>query len=327
MPKVAFFEVQEQEAQHYRQALPEYELVFYSFALSEAHANLLEEIDALCIFVHSRLNRELIQRAKRLKLVVTRSTGYDHIDLSACRERNIKVAYAPDYATLSVAEHTLALIFALAKRLIPSYERTSAGIFDYRGLETVELHGKTLGVIGTGRIGRQVALMARSLGMKVLAYDLVKDHSLGIEYVELPQLLKDSDIISLHANLWEGSYHMLGEEAFELMKDGVLIVNTARGGLIDTRALLWYLLNGKVGGVAVDVLEYEDIIRHIRERREQVLTKATASLLLMTLQKGQSVVVTPHNGFNSLEAKERLFQTTVENIRNFFESKPISEVP
>lgn len=325
MLKVVFFEVREEEAQRYRDALQGFEVVTYDFPLSEERADLLEGAQAVCVFVHSRISRELLQKAPSLELVVTRSTGYDHIDVKACRELGIKVAYAPDYATQSVAEHTIALLFALAKNLIPSYERTSAGVFDYSGLETCELYGKKIGIIGTGRIGKRVALMAKALGMQVLAYDIVKDPVLEVEYVELEDLLKNSDIISLHANLWEGSYHMLDEKAFRLMKDGVLIVNTARGGLIDTQAMLPYLLSGKIGGLALDVLEHEALIKEISKYADRVLELAPYSLLLMTLQKGQKVIVTPHNAFNSKEARERLFLTTVENIRNFFEGKPIRE--
>lgn len=325
MPKVVFFEVRGEEAQRFKRALQDFEVVTYDFPLSEERADLLDGAHAVCVFVHSRISRELLQKAPSIRLVVTRSTGYDHIDVKACRELGVKVAYAPDYATQSVAEHTIALLFALAKNLIPSYERTSAGRFDYSGLETLELYGKNIGIIGTGRIGRRVALMAKALGMRVLAYDLIKDPSLEVEYVELEHLLRNSDIISLHANLWEGSYHMLNEEAFKLMKDGVLIVNTARGGLIDTQAMLRYLLAGKIGGLALDVLEHEALIKEIGKYADRVISVAPFSLLLMTLQKGQKVIVTPHNAFNSVEAKERLFQTTVENIRNFFEGKPIRE--
>lgn len=335
--RITFFEATKEDIEAFKKHLSEYELEFYDFPLNEENSNLIEESDIVSVFVFSKINEKVLRNAKKLKFICTRSTGYDHIDLQACKNKNILVSNVPSYGIESVAEHTFALILAISRKIIESFERTRKGDFDLEGLRGFELRGKTLGIIGAGKIGRRVAEIAKAFKMNVLAYDILPNYEearrIGYEYVDLDTLLKNSDIISIHANLTKENYHLINEEAFEKMKDGVIIINTARGALIDTKALVKYIKIGKVKAAALDVLENEGLIKEELEvlikgkLDKESLESLVANHILIELEdKEKSVLITPHNAFNTFEAIEEIRKTTIENIINFIKGNPINLV-
>ena len=209
-----------------------------------------EAIEVLCVFVRTRVDESLLRLLPRLRLVATRSAGIDHIDLDACRRRGIAVCHVPDYGSASVAEHVFALLLGVTRHLTQAHERARQGSFAYRGLTGFELEGKTLGIVGLGRIGRHAARIALGFGMDVLAYDPAfaasAEHPDGVLLVTWEQLLQSSDILSLHVPATEGTHHLLDAQAFARMKPGVVLINTARGALIDEAALLRALDEGIV---------------------------------------------------------------------------------
>jgi len=225
---------------------------------------------------------------------------------------------------------------AASRRLIESFERTRKGGFSNKNLTGFELKGKTIGIIGAGKIGRRVAEIAKAFGMKVLAYDIFQNideaKSIGYEYVPLDTLLKESDIITIHANLTKENYHIINKDAFEKMKDGVVIINTARGAIIDTEALIKYLKFRKVAYAALDVLEAEPEIKEELEVFEEEQDGAQIKKLLLNHilfemeDRLERVIITPHNAFNSKEALEEIKRTTVDNIISFTNGKPINVV-
>ena len=225
---------------------------------------------------------------------------------------------------------------AASRRLIESFERTRKGGFSNKNLTGFELKGKTIGIIGAGKIGRRVAEIAKAFGMKVLAYDIFQNideaKRIGYEYVPLDILLKESDIITIHANLTKENYHIINKDAFEKMKDGVVIINTARGAIIDTEALIKYLKFRKVAYAALDVLEAEPEIKEELEVFEEEQDGAQIKKLLLNHilfemeDRLERVIITPHNAFNSKEALEEIKRTTVDNIISFTNGKPINVV-
>ncbi|PLX26751.1 hydroxyacid dehydrogenase [Candidatus Parcubacteria bacterium] len=297
----------------------------YKSTINEAPIDLKTldpKTEILGCFVDSHVDKSVFDKLKKLKMIATFSTGYDHIDLKEAKRRGIPVCNVPTYGENTVAQHAMALMLALSRKLFQSVKRVKEGVYDYHGLRGFDLKGKTIGVIGTGHIGIHLIDMLDGFEANVVAYDafpnkdLEKDHA--FTYVSLDKLLKESDIISLHVPLFPTTYHMINDKALNKMKDGVHIINTARGGLIDPEAMVYALENGKVGGLAVDVLEEENYIAH----PEKIDKKTTpeeirASLMENIIIDHPNTIITPHNAFNSTEALKRIFDTSVENIKAF----------
>jgi D-lactate dehydrogenase len=331
--RIAFYEAREDEIQYFKEKLKDFELYFFKEPIKE---NNILDVEIISIFADSRMDKNILEKLKNLKFICTRTTGYDHIDLEECKKRGIVVSNVPAYGIETVAEHTFALILAVSRRLIESFERTRKGIFSNKGLTGFELKGKTLGIIGAGKIGRRVAEIAKAFGMKVIAYDIFQNleeaKRIGYEYVDLDRLLKEADIITIHANLTKENYHMINEFAFEKMKDGVIIINTARGAIIDTKALIKYLNSGKIMYAALDVLENEPEIKEEvqlleKELSEEEMKKLLANHVLFDMEdRLEKVLITPHNAFNSKEALGEIKRTTVENILSFVNGKPVNVV-
>lgn len=290
------------------------------------------EVEILSPFIGSRVDRQALSALPGLRLIATRSTGFDHIDLAAARERGIVVCNVPVYGDNTVAEHTFALILTLSRRLRETYERVRRNQLDVVDLEGFDLRGKTLGVIGTGRIGLRVIQIARGFSMRVLAFDAreqpVIADVLGFEYRSLDDVLRESEIVTIHAPHTPSTHHLIGREAISRMKRGALLINTSRGGLVDTDALLAALENGHLGGAGLDVLEHEAMLLDEDQARagRHDVTKMRAALLNHLLLTRDNVVFTPHVAFNSREANERIFRTTTENIRRFLEGRPQNQV-
>ncbi len=326
--KAAFFEVQDWEEQHLREGLKDFDLRLFKDPLEERNVKEAADSEVVSVFIYSNLDRPLIDKLSKVRLVATRSTGFDHIDLKAAQERGIVVSNVPVYGDTTVAEHTFALLLSLSRMIHDSYERTRQGDFTCEGVRGFDLSGKNLGVLGTGRIGEKVIKIAKGLGMAVLGYDRYPNANLAaalaFEYVDWKELLKRSDVVSLHLPLTDETLHFLNKDTIAMMKKGAVVINTARGGLIDTQALTQALLSGRLGGAGLDVLEEESLIREEAQLlldnvpREQLATMLQAHILL-TLR---NVIITPHCAFNSKESLERLVGVTVENVRAFAAGKP-----
>ncbi|MDQ5900897.1 MAG: D-isomer specific 2-hydroxyacid dehydrogenase NAD-binding protein [Patescibacteria group bacterium] len=326
--KIAFYEMEDWENSILKERITDGDITF-----SEAPLTLdsqdIAEIELLSIFIYSELNSDLLQKMPKLKMIATRSTGYDHIDIEYCKEKGIIICNVPEYGTQTVAEHTFALLLALSRKIVPSVERTQRNDFSLDNLMGFDLYKKTIGVIGAGNIGKAVIKIANGFGMDVLVYSRSRKmelaQELGFMYVDFEHLLKQSDILTFHTPLTDETKHMLNMENISLLKKGSVILNTSRGGIIETEALLTALDSGQVSAAGIDVLEEEC---HIKEER-QLLTKEflkecdiKTQLLNHVLLTRENVIVTPHNGFNSKEALERILHVTADNINYFLKQKP-----
>ena len=328
---VAFFELEDWEAEYLRNSqLREYNLILLGERLTPETAKLAASADAVSVFIYSQVTPEILDLLPKAKVLATRSTGFNHIDLSGCAERGIAVCNVPRYGENTVAEHTFALILALSRRVHQAYIRTSRLDFSLSGLRGFDLNGKTLGVIGAGSIGLHVIRIAKGFGMNVLACDPneqpILAEVLGFEYVPLDELLARSDVVSLHAPLTEATRHIINRETIAKMKRGAILINTARGELVDTAALVWGLDTGQISGAGLDVLEGEETIREEAELLSESLPqdKVRAVLQGYALLKRENVVLTPHIAFYSAEAQHRILDTTVRNIISFFEGRPVN---
>jgi D-lactate dehydrogenase len=290
--------------------------VFVEHSLNSENASEYKQADIICVNIFSKINKAVLDKLPNLKLIATMTTGFDHIDLEECKNRNIIVTNVPSYSNESVAEHTLALLFTISKRIHICNQEMENSNINMPELMGFELKGKTIGLIGTGSIGLHMARLSKGVGMKVIAYDINKKdvaETIGFQYVELEALLKESDIISLHVPLNEHTKHLLGKEQLSLMKQGVVIINTSRGPLIDSEALLEALNTGKVDFAGLDVFEEEDFV---------CANPNSISRKIMTHKK---VVATPHSAFNTREAVNSLFDVTLKNIDLFLDGKDVED--
>ncbi|MHB1130988.1 MAG: hydroxyacid dehydrogenase [Chloroflexota bacterium] len=325
---IAFFEVEEWERQFFRDELPGHELLFFKDPLDGDTVGRAAEADIVSVFIYSKINRAIVDSIPNLRLLATRSTGFDHIDLEACTARQVAVANVPFYGENTVAEHTFGLILTLSRNILKAYLRTSRGDFDLHGLEGFDLKGRTLGVIGAGSIGLHVVRIAKGFGMEVLTYDVNQNHLLaevlGFSYVPLEELLSRSDVITLHAPHNAATHHLINRDSLGKVKRGALLINTARGGLVDTEALLWALDEGLIAGAGLDVLEGEELISEERELLVQPQAEDKLRLLVRQhiLLRRDDVVITPHSAFYSREALRRIVDTTAHNIRGFLAGEP-----
>jgi D-lactate dehydrogenase len=326
--RIAFFEIDDWEQHFLRRRLKGHALRFYREPLDSDNLDEVSDIEALSPFIYSRIDRPAIERLPELKLVTTRSTGFDHVDLRECHRRGIAVCTVPSYGENTVAEHTFALILSISRKTCAACLKRRAGDYSINGLKGFDLKGRTLGVVGTGRIGLHVVRIAKGFGMNVLAYDvgqnLLLAEVLGFTYVPLDQLLAESDIVTLHVPYNEHTHHLLNRDTIKLMKKGTILINTSRGGLVDTEALIEALDTKRVAAAGLDVLEGEELIRE----EKQLLYERDRLEVLANLVKGHillskdNVIYTPHVAFYSQEALKRILQTTVENVEGFLSGNP-----
>lgn len=327
--KIAFFELEDWEQEELKKGLFEgHELRLSTEPLNEH--TLTAELDAeiVSVFVHSNLNRAALSKLPNLKFIATRSTGFDHIDLGHCRERGILVSNVPSYGENTVAEHTFALILALSRNIHKAFVHTLAREIPFKELRGFDLAKKTLGVIGAGRIGLHVIKIAKGFGMNVVAFDVRQEpllaEVLNFRYVSLDELLSISDIISLHCPYSPKTHHLINPDNFRHIKRGALLINTARGGLIDPAALTRALDEGILAGAGLDVLEGEELLKDERQILAQSLAQDKLRTLLLnhSLLNRDNVVITPHIAFNSREAVQRILETTLDNLRDFLRGEP-----
>ncbi len=330
MTKIIFFEVADWEQKYLKERLSNLDLNFYGS--EEKIQNPDAEI--LCNFIHLRVDKEILSQFPKVKYITTRSTGYDHINVKDCQERGVQVSNVPTYGENTVAEFTFTLILALSRKLYQSVKRVKEqGLFSYEGLSGFDLMGKTLGVVGAGHIGIFVIKIAKGFGMKVLAYDphpkveLAQEY--GFEYADLDTVLQNSDIVTLHVPYMPATHHLINEERLQKMKPGALLINTARGGLVETESLIKALRSGHLAGAGLDVIEEEGFITEEKDLllsghpNEHQLKIALADHELMQME---NVLVTPHNAFNTQEAEIRILDTTVANIQAYVKGTPINLV-
>lgn len=329
MGKIVFFEVDRYEQEIFQEKLAgSGELVFYPHRLTHDNVDEAKSAEYLVSFIYSDLSERMLDQLPNLKGIATMSVGTDHIGLTEATRRNIAVANVPAYGPNTVAEHAAALMLAMSRRIVDSVDRTREGVYEYSGLTGWDLKGKTLGIIGTGKIGAHLARIANGFQMRMVAYDPMPNEKLaeefGIEYLSMPQLLHTADVISLHVPLTKETQHMIAKEQFEQMKPGMVVINTARGGLIDPDALLEALESGKVSQAGIDVLEDEGLLKEEKEffSRYFKLTDYQTALANHALMRHPKVIVTPHNAFNSKEALQNITQTTVDNIKSMLDGEP-----
>jgi len=328
---VYFFEVEPWEERYLKKEFPKAK--FYSSKLTSRKLKDCQNAEVISTFIYSKINAQKLEKLPKLKLIATRSTGFDHIDIEACQKKGVKVSNVPTYGENTVAEHAFALILALSRKIVPSVERTRMGDFNLSGLRGFDLKGKTIGVLGTGNIGAHIVRIAYGFEMKILAYDLQPKSELvkkyGISYTSsLKELFRRSDIITLHLPLNKHTYHLVNKEILAETKKGAYLINTARGGLIDSEALVWALEENILAGAGLDVLEEEPLIREEREllHKNIELSAMRDVLADQILLRHPKVIVTPHNAFNSREALERILKTTIKNIRAFLKGRAINVV-
>ncbi len=336
--KIIFFETAPWERRYLTKALKlaGATVQFVLEPLTDQSLSRAKGAGIISVFIYSQVTASVLKRLPGLRFIATRSTGFDHIDLKACQAKGIRVSNVPAYGENTVAEHTFALILSLSRNVHKAYVRTIKGDFSLNGLQGFDLKGKTLGVIGAGRIGMHVIKMAKGFGMEVLVYDTRRDpflrEVLDFRYAPLPELLRKSDIVSLHLPYTSSTHHLMHRETFRLMKRGALLINTARGGLVDTNALVWALDEGIVGGAGLDVLEGEELVKEERQLLEKDFSKDRLITALKNhiLLHRENVVITPHIAFDSREALQRILDTTVANLVGFLHGSPsnlVSKAP
>lgn len=330
--RIAFFEVKDWEERYLKKTLKGHFLKFSNKPLASENVQEIHDFDLLSVFIYSRVNGQIIRQIPSLKLIVTRSTGFDHIDVEECRKSGITVCNVPSYGENTVAEHTFALILSLSRNICRTCVRRLGYDFSIEGLKGFDLKGKTIGVVGAGRIGLHVIRIAKGFGMNVLAYDTYQNKLLSevleFEYVPLEELLKESDIITLHVPYSQSTHHVINKDTLELVKKGAILINTSRGSVVDTEALIEALDKKVLAGVGLDVIEGEELIKEEKQllydpKNLEVLSNLVKSHILLSRD---NVVFTPHIAFYSQEALERILETTVQNITSFISGKPQNTV-
>ncbi len=338
---IYFVDIESPDEEFYGECFAEHDLISVRVL-----AEVGEDAEIVSVFIDEQIDDAFLAAHPRLRLVATRSTSIDHIDVSACARHDVLVTHVANYGEVTVAEHAFALMLALARRLRETMMAPKGRRFSYEATRGFELHGKTLGVVGMGRIGRRVAMLANAFQMHVIACDIDAPPDLAqrlhFQWASFDDLLARADVISLHAALTPQTYHMINAAALARTKPGVLIVNTARGALIDTGALRSALESGHVGGAGLDVLQdervlrqnaddviVEDIVRHLRsdarasEARDADRIRELEELMLGDAILARSnVVFTPHVAFNTREAVRRMAEGTADNIRAFLKDRP-----
>ena len=335
--KAAFFTTKPWEEDYLRQLLSGVSDLTLDFYPEDLRAETLPpsvDYDLISVFVGSVVNKPVFEALPNLKCVVARSTGFDHIDLATARERNVVVSYVPSYGENTVAEYAFALLLALSRKIYQAFDQIKENAnFKVEDLRGFDLRGKTIGVVGTGRIGRHAIGIAKGFGMQVLGYDPFPNQALaqelGFTYLSLPQLLAKSDVITLHVPYAKETHHLLNAETLKQVKLGAYLINTSRGAVVETEALIPALKSGQLGGVGMDVFEEEKVIFNEADflaRNDNELHNWRTIIANHVLIDLPNVIVTPHNAFNTTEAIKRILETTAENIKTFLAGNPANTV-
>ena len=303
-----------------------FELEFFDFMLSESTARLAEHCEVVCIFVNDDGSRKVLEKLAALgvKIIALRCAGFNNVDLKAAQDLGIQVVRVPAYSPEAVAEHTVGLMMTLNRRIHRAYQRTREANFSLEGLIGFNMHGRTVGVIGTGKIGIAVMRILKGFGMHILAYDPFKNpqaEELGANYVELDELYAKSHVITLHCPATPENYHLLNREAFAKMRDGVMIINTSRGSLIDTPAAIDALKQRKIGALGMDVYENERDL-FFEDKSNEVIQDD----VFRRLSSCHNVLLTGHQAFLTEEALTSIADVTLSNIYRLKSGKPCENV-
>lgn len=299
------------------------ELKFHEFRLNADTVDLVHDTAAVCAFVNDDLSAPIIRRlaAAGVQLVAMRCAGFNNVDLDACREHGIAVVRVPAYSPHAVAEHAVALLLALNRRIAHAHNRVREMNFSLNGLVGWDLYGKTAGIVGTGKIGQVTAQILRGFGMTVLAYDPYPDPAWaevhGVDYVDLERLVRESDVISLHTPLTPETLHIIDADMLRTVKQGVYIINVSRGALVDAKALIKAIKKGRVGGVGLDVYEEEEGV-FFEDHSHHIMQDDTLARLITF----PNVLITSHQAFLTNEALGEIAYSTVENLRRFTAGEP-----
>jgi D-lactate dehydrogenase len=315
--KIAFFSTQSYDKEYFNRFNKDHELVFFEATLNTDTVALAKGCSAICAFVNDQVNEPVLQAlaVQGIRLVALRSAGYNNVDLQAAKTNGITIVRVPAYSPYAVAEHAVALILTLNRKTHKSYNRVREGNFSLEKLTGFDLHGKTVGVIGTGKIGQLFSDIMLGFGCKVLAFDIFADKELekkGVEYLPLVKLLPRCEIISLHCPLNDQTRHIINAETLSMMKPGAMLINTGRGALIDTRAVIEALKKKHLGYLGIDVYEQEEKL-FFHNLSEEIIEDEG----IMRLMSFPNVLITAHQGFFTDEALSQIAQTTLYNIAQF----------
>lgn len=321
--KIAFFSTQPYDKEYFDRYNKQYEIIYFDVQLNEQTVNLVNGCTAVCAFVNDKLNASVLTALSKMgvKLIAQRCAGFNNVDITSAKENKITVVRVPAYSPHAVAEHALALIMTLNRKTHKAYNRVREGNFSLDRLTGFDLYGKTVGIIGTGKIGQCFAHIMLGLGCNVLAFDLIANKDLeaqGVHYVPLIQLLKESTIVSLHCPLTEQTKHIINSETLAMIKEGAMLINTSRGALIDTKAAIVALKSGALGYLGLDVYEQEEKL-FFHDLSENVIKDD----LIMRLLSFPNVLITSHQGFLTDEALTQIALVTFQNISDFEAGKKI----
>lgn len=324
--KVAVFSTKPYDRAFLEAANSSHELVFFETRLTSETAQLAAGFPVVCAFIHDQLDEPTLRAISDhgTRLIALRAAGFNNVDLAIARQLGLTVVRVPAYSPYAVAEHAVGLILMLNRKLHRAYNRTRDDNFSLVGLLGFDLHGSTVGIIGTGKIGLCFAKIMHGFGCHLLAYDLYQNPAclaLGVQYVELPDLLSASDIVSLHCPLTPETYHLINSDSLQHLKPGAMLINTSRGGLIDTRAVIEAIKSGTIGTFGTDVYEEEENL-FFEDRSDTIIQDET----FQVLQSFPNVVITAHQGFFTRNALEEIAKTTLSNITDFAEGRPCPNV-
>ena len=321
--KIAFFSAKIYDKDFFNQYLVGHEIIYFEAPLNEQTVNLAQGCNAICLFVNDTLNAAVLKAlsASGIKLAALRCAGFNNVDLAAAKANNISIVRVPAYSPYAVAEHAVALILTLNRKTHKAYNRVREGNFSLERLTGFDLYGKTVGVIGTGKIGQVFCNIMKGFGCKVLAFDLIANKHLqekGVAYLPLIDLLKQSDVISLHCPLNEQTRHIINAQTISMMKKGVMLINTSRGALINTADAITALKTGRIGYLGLDVYEQEETL-FFNDLSENIIQDDE----IMRLLSFPNVLITSHQGFFTEEALVQIAQITMQNISDFEAGQPL----
>ena len=332
--KIIFFEATKEDQEFFKKLLSASDVIYFEEKLSKENVDQAKDVEVLSVFVNSEVNKDIIDALPNLKYIVTRSTGFDHIDYEYAKTKGIGVSNVPAYGSQTVAEFTFALLLTLSRRVYWGYHQLREGnSFNLSQLEGFDLEGKTLGVVGTGKIGQNVVKIAKGFSMNVIATDPHPREELAKQFgftyaLSLEELLSQSDVVTIHVPYLPETHHLINNTNLAKIKKGAILINTARGEIVETEGLLAALNDGRIKGAALDVLEGE---RELKEERTFIMGNDPKVELMENMRKLiedhvlinlPNVVVTPHMAFFTKEAVGRIMQTTVDNIKSYIEKIP-----
>lgn len=325
MMKILFFSTKTYDKEFFTSAneVFGFELKFLEVPLNRNTAVMAEKHEVVCVFVNDIVNAEVLQELSEqgVRLIALRCAGFNNVDLKAAEALGLKVVRVPAYSPYSVAEHTIALILTLNRKTHRAYNRVKEGNFALQGLMGFDLHGKTVGLIGLGKIGLATARIMKGFGCRVIGYDIVRPaeaESIGIDLIDLDFLYRYSDIISLHCPLTPDTYHIINKESIGKMKNGIMLINTSRGALIDSKAVIAGLKQEQISYLGLDVYEEEGDLFF-----EDLSNKVIKDDVFMRLLSFNNVLITGHQAFFTSNALEKISAVTLENVREFGEGTPL----